>query len=416
MSVNLLDLVKSQLTGSVMSQAASFLGESESGTQSALSAALPAVLGGIVNKASTTDGAKGILDLIKSQNHDGGILNNFGNILSSPSQAQGLVQSGSGLISSILGDKASGIINAITSLSGIRSSSVSSLLSMAAPLLMGGIGKQVSNSNLGLSGLTSLLSSQAPFIKNALPSSLSSVLGFADLSSAAKNAMNQVENVANTAKSPNWMPWIIGGALLLGSLFFWKTCQNKAAEATAAAEAAAAKAKTATEEAAKKTADQVSAAADKVIDLFKISLPGGVNLDVPKGSLEDTWVTWLNDKTKVVDKTTWFNFDRLLFDTGKATLQASSQAQLQNVAAILKAYPKVKIKIGGYTDNTGKPEANLKLSADRAATVSAELGKLGVDKSRMSSEGYGDKFPIGDNSTEEGRQKNRRIAIRVTEK
>ena len=57
--------------------------------------------------------------------------------------------------------------------------------------------------------------------------------------------------------------------------------------------------------------------------------------------------------------TTWFDFDRLLFDTGQATLQPASQDQLTDIADILKAYPQVKIRIGGYTDNTGDPAANL---------------------------------------------------------
>ena len=60
------------------------------------------------------------------------------------------------------------------------------------------------------------------------------------------------------------------------------------------------------------------------------------------------------------------------------------------MAAILKAYPKVKIKIGGYTDNQGDAAANLRLSDDRAKNVMAELAKLGVDPSRMEAQGYGD--------------------------
>lgn len=416
MSVNLLDLVKSQLSGSVLSQAASFLGESESGTSTAMGAALPAILGSIVNKASSTDGAKGIMDMITSQKQDSGMLDNFASLLGNSNQTQGLLQSGGGMLSSLLGNKTAGLVSAISSFAGIKSGSVSSLLSMAAPLLMNVIGKQVSSNNLGLSGLTSLLSSQAPFIKAALPASISNVLGFGDFGAPAKNVAQNVTNTVNDAKSTNWMPWIIGAAVVLGSIFFWKSCQDKAAEAMAATEAAAAKAKAATESAAKATADKANEMKDKVVDMFKVSLPSGVTLDVPKGSLEDSWITWLNDKTKVVDKTTWFNFDRLLFDTGKSTLQASSQAQLQNVAAIMKAYPKVKIKLGGYTDNTGNPAANLKLSADRATTVMNELVKLGVEKGRLSAEGYGDQHPIGDNKTEEGRQQNRRIAVRVTEK
>ena len=117
-----------------------------------------------------------------------------------------------------------------------------------------------------------------------------------------------------------------------------------------------------------------------------------------------------------LDPATWFDFDRLLFDTGSATLQPASEDQLHSVAAILAAYPKVKIKIGGYTDNTGDQAANLKLSQDRADSVKAELQKLGVAPDRMESQGYGEDHPVADNTTDEGRQKNRRISLRVTEK
>jgi K(+)-stimulated pyrophosphate-energized sodium pump len=119
---------------------------------------------------------------------------------------------------------------------------------------------------------------------------------------------------------------------------------------------------------------------------------------------------------KPVDKDTWFDFDRLLFETGKSTLKPESQEQLKNVSEILKAYPAVKIKLGGYTDNTGDSNANLKLSSDRAKAVEEELVKMGIDTERIDSEGYGDQYPVGDNSTEEGRAKNRRISIRVTAK
>jgi len=97
-------------------------------------------------------------------------------------------------------------------------------------------------------------------------------------------------------------------------------------------------------------------------------------------------------------------------------LQPASEEQLTNIAAILKAYPQVKIRIGGYTDNTGDPAANLRLSEDRADNVMAELVRLGIEPARMSAKGYGAEDPIADNSTSEGRQKNRRISLRVTDK
>jgi outer membrane protein OmpA-like peptidoglycan-associated protein len=72
--------------------------------------------------------------------------------------------------------------------------------------------------------------------------------------------------------------------------------------------------------------------------------------------------------------------------------------------------------VGGYTDNTGNAAKNLKLSADRAAATVAALVSRGVDATRVDGAGYGNKFPVADNATEDGRQKNRRTDLRVTQK
>ncbi|MPR36466.1 sodium-translocating pyrophosphatase [Salmonirosea aquatica] len=119
---------------------------------------------------------------------------------------------------------------------------------------------------------------------------------------------------------------------------------------------------------------------------------------------------------QAVNKDTWFDFDRLMFASGNTTLRPESQDQLRNVADILGAYPDVNIKLGGYTDNTGDPSMNLQLSADRAASVKQSLVAMGVDASRLESEGYGEQYPIASNDTEEGRAQNRRTSIRVTQK
>jgi len=147
----------------------------------------------------------------------------------------------------------------------------------------------------------------------------------------------------------------------------------------------------------------------------KRTLPNNVELNIPQFGVENKLLDFIQS-SRPVDDATWFDFDRLLFNTGAATLQPSSQDQLQNIANILKAYPNVHIKIGGYTDNTGDAAANLKLSADRANNVMDELVRLGVPASQLTAEGYGDQHPVADNSTEEGRARNRRISIRVTQK
>ncbi len=121
-------------------------------------------------------------------------------------------------------------------------------------------------------------------------------------------------------------------------------------------------------------------------------------------------------KNSVVSKTNWIDFDNLLFETGKSVLKPESLTQLKNVSEILKAYPSVNIKLGGYTDNVGDAAKNLKLSDDRAKSVMAELVKLGITQNRLKAEGYGDQHPVASNETEEGRAQNRRISINVLSK
>ena len=96
--------------------------------------------------------------------------------------------------------------------------------------------------------------------------------------------------------------------------------------------------------------------------------------------MESKLIAYLNDPNSTVSDDKWFDFDRLLFDTGKATLQPASQEQVGNIAAILKAYPKLKIRLGGYTDNSGNAAANVKLSDERANGVMGELVKLGTER------------------------------------
>ena len=145
-------------------------------------------------------------------------------------------------------------------------------------------------------------------------------------------------------------------------------------------------------------------------------LSSGIELNIPALGIESKLLKFIEDKEAKVSKDMWFDFDRLLFETGKSTLQPASQEQLTNIAQILKAYPEVEIKIGGYSDNVGDPKQNQQLSQVRADAIKAELAKLEIDAKRIQTEGYGDKFPVGDNNTEEGRSKNRRVSVRVTKK
>ena len=139
---------------------------------------------------------------------------------------------------------------------------------------------------------------------------------------------------------------------------------------------------------------------------FKKRLPNGVELNIPRIGVEAELLAFLDDKARPATKMTWFDFDRLRFDAGRTTLQASSGEQLQNIAKILVAYPSAKGIIGGHTDNVGKTDANRRLSKARADSVLRELTQMGVDASRLKAKGFGEDHPVAINDAEEGRAKN----------
>ena len=117
-------------------------------------------------------------------------------------------------------------------------------------------------------------------------------------------------------------------------------------------------------------------------------LPDGTNLRFPAESTEAKFLAFIESNTPA-DRETWYELERTTFETDSATLRAQSREQLSNVAAILKAYPSVRLKIGGYTDNSGDATANQRLSQARAESVMNELGAMGVSSSRLEAEGYG---------------------------
>jgi len=103
----------------------------------------------------------------------------------------------------------------------------------------------------------------------------------------------------------------------------------------------------------------------------------------------------------------------ILFDVNKADLRAESQANLQKLATILNKYPDTNILIEGHTDSDGTDEYNQALSERRAASVDRFLASNNITSSRMSSVGYGERQPVADNATAEGKQQNRRVEVAI---
>jgi len=103
------------------------------------------------------------------------------------------------------------------------------------------------------------------------------------------------------------------------------------------------------------------------------------------------------------------------FETGKATLQESSYAVLDELVAYLARKEDERIEVGGHTDNVGTATNNIKLSQDRANTVRAYLLTKGIDPTRVTAKGYGMTMPIASNATATGRAQNRRTEVKILE-
>lgn len=155
----------------------------------------------------------------------------------------------------------------------------------------------------------------------------------------------------------------------------------------------------------------VNAFGEEIGAFFNWKLPNGDSIDIPKGGFENKFLNALS--INEAESGRHFIFDRVYFKTGSSELNANSENQISSILAILRAYPDFSVLLRGHTDNTGSAETNKKLSFERAYELKNQLVESGINESRLTVQGMGSSEPVADNSTKEGRSKNRRIDISV---
>ncbi len=252
MSINLLKMLQDQMGDSVVEQASKFLGESSANTSSGISALLPSLLGGVIGKGSTESGASGLLDMITKGNHDGGIMDSIGSMFGGGSSTSNLMNAGSLLTSALFGgSKLGSVLDVVTSVTGMRRSSSSSLMNLLAPVVMGMIGKQVKSGGLNAGGLMNMLMGQKDHVSSALPAGMGSILGFANAkdkvtstvtgaasrtASAAKETVREAASVTSDAAATggSWLRWALPLVLIVGiGGFLWNYMSGSNAVADA---------------------------------------------------------------------------------------------------------------------------------------------------------------------------------------
>jgi hypothetical protein len=220
--MNIVSTILNMIAPAILDKLAASLGISTTTAKSALTAAIPAVLGAMGSKASSDVGARALFDAVSKA--DTGAMGDLGATLTGTSGTD-FMKGGLGSLTSLLGDNAlNGLTGAISKQAGLGAAATSSIVGLAGQLAMGQLAKSVPGGGLNASSLAGLLSSQQGNIASALPAGLGSALSsvgvlggdFAGQASkavndAARTASAATAQAANAAKKTgtNWLAWII---------------------------------------------------------------------------------------------------------------------------------------------------------------------------------------------------------------
>jgi len=420
MAANLMDLAKTALTPDLMQKVSALIGESPANTQKAVDGAIPSVLAGLLNFASSNpEGPARLISLLTQGNYTG-LLGNLSGLLSGGSSTQDLLKTGKDLLGIIFGGRLGALTDLVANSSGIKSTSASSLLSLIAPLLLGLIGRETASQGLNASSLVSLLLGQKDLIARAAPAGLAGVLGLANLGNLGAGLANTAARVATESTSVvrthaveaaregssigKWLIPLLLAGLLIPWLLFSRGCSEEPAPITK-------------QERVPPLPPPAPAARPAPVPppAESVALPGGATLSLAAGSFNYKLAKFLADAADPgVPRT--FVFDNLNFEFGTMKLTPESEQTVKNLIAVLKAYPSTEARLEGHTDSVGDADANKKLSQDRADAVREIMTGNGIAASRLSTTGYGQEKPIASNDTDEGRAQNRRLELVVVKK
>lgn len=417
MAANLLTLLREQFDENAVSHLGVSLGETPAVISKALDGVLPTVMGGVAQHSKDPGAPASLLSLLQTSATDSNLIESF----SDPVRTQSAIATGNTLLTRIFGDKTGRITDTLATYSGAKSTSIGSLLGLAAATLMGLLNRQSSaTSALTATGLTDSMAGQADIVGNAMPTGLASLLpligiGVIGTQTTTIKQAAPVTPVApliedRAARTP-WLRWllIVLGILLL--LWLLRSCfdgDKKTSTVVTDSTATVAPVNTDTVASAVGTGVMADSKSGPAVEI-DVELPGGRRIKVAERSFNATLADYLAKQPKAPFRT--FTFDNLTFDTNSAIIKGESETHVNELTEIMQAYPQLVIRIEGHTDNTGSESANETLSQERADAVKTQLVKAGIAADRVTTKGFASEKPTATNQTQEGRQENRRIDV-----
>jgi outer membrane protein OmpA-like peptidoglycan-associated protein len=443
MDSNIIDQAKSVVTPEIIQKVASSTGESPQNIGRAIHGAFPTLLAGLAHRASSPEGASSILDALKRGDYTG--------TAEGPGTEGGgapELQDGHGLVTKIFGDRGPHVAEALAAHSGIKSSSASHILALAAPLVAGLVGREVVSGGAG--GLMQKLASHKKAILEDpnTPSGLGSALGSEGrwsgeepygvvqsqrptrpgMFAAGSEEPRRVEEPRRFEeprwveqrshgvghKRPAWGLILALGAIALGLWGIFGSLRGRVPERGV-------------------TERQVMNAPQQVMNVERqvmhapspesrpaptpaasgpgatTQLPNGKTLNLEPGSPEAEFADTLGDHSAPLPRK--FQLDSLRFETGSATLPGDARTTVDSLAATLLAYPSSRVRVDGYTDTAGDEPVNQTLSWARANSIKTALVERGVSADRIDVAGQASNGQVARNDSDRGRMLNRRSEV-----
>jgi outer membrane protein OmpA-like peptidoglycan-associated protein len=408
MMASIVDQVREVVSPDVLRSVGTLIGESPSATSRGFATVVPTLLSGITDAASTPAGAQHVRAMINESGLGAAMLDRLPGMLTGGGPTDTLLTAGRQLLTGLFGGKQDNVTDVVAKSTQLPGTAVRSLMAIVAPIVMSVLGREISSRGLDTSGLMNLLASQRAGFTSLMPAGLATALGLKTGSvptavetevsraevAAPRRSTGDVDEVTNGRRElPAWLWPAVAVALAALALMFLTRLR--------------------TPEVAVQDGTRAPSASPR--QLAALTLPTGEKLQVKDGGFLQKLNAYLSSPSDTAVPSR-FVFEDLTFETGSTALTPTSTQVVEALGRTLKAYPNVKIGVEGFTDASGDPAANKRLSQDRADAVKQALVQQGIGDERITTAGFGPERPVALNDSEEGRARNRRTEVVVLQR
>ena len=391
---NLSGSIEQLLTPRLMERLSAQSGVPDAKVRTGMTGAVASILDGLVGKAHDPRTMGQVADLVQNApatDSPERMLDDDTSLQRNTSQLLGLA-----------GSDSKSMVTRVSRYVGVGGTAAGGIIAAAAAVIVGGFRKlATARGGLDANALSSTLIDESRAIHAAVPPSMLNGDAARIVTSRSERYRSEAremrerlegrrEGYASEHPRPWWLIGLIAlAALLLGTWLFGRNHKPSTPPVQTSPKA--------TEPAAPQTPSATPSPTAP-------QAPAG--LDFPATSAEGKLLATLRAPNPV-GQPQWIGLDAK-FDSGKASLQSGAGEQLNHVAAVLEAYPKARVEVAGFTDNTGTADTSRVLSQQRAEAVRQALIDQGVDGSRITATGYGQQRP-----GQQGQQAGGDVAIQV---